>query len=171
MKEGNKHMQQMVQLLQVNINYIIVGLSLVSFIFLILIIMLFIKNNKLQKRYNEFMRGTETDIEGLLRESIAKSEDVQQSHQHIIETISGIEIQLKKCIQKVGIVRYSAVEGVGAELSYAIALLDEEDNGVVLNGIYTRDGSYSYAKQVVTAKSKHTLSDEENEAIAIAKRI
>lgn len=171
MKVGNEHMQGMIALLEKNINYIIIGLAGTSMILLVLIIILFIKNSKLKKRYNEFMRGTEVDIEALLREAIAKSEDIQQSHKGIRDTISDVELKLKKCIQKVGIIRYSAVERVGAELSYAIALLDEEDNGVVLNGIYTRDGSYSYAKQIVTSESKHTLSEEEIEAIAIAKQI
>ncbi|HHX62136.1 MAG TPA: DUF4446 family protein, partial [Epulopiscium sp.] len=133
------------------------------------IIILFVKNRKLNKRYNSFMRGTETDIEGLLIESLKKIDKVQNDYQYVKESIAHTQLQLKRCTQKVGIVRYGAIPGVGAELSFVIAFLDEEDNGVVINGIYTRDGSYTYAKPIVGGKSTHTLSDEEKQAIKSAK--
>lgn len=164
-------MQQIVILLETNIAYIILGLTGMNFLFFILITILFIKNRKLKKRYNEFMRGNEIDIEGLLRESIQQSASIQESHKYIKDSISRMQVQLNHCVQKVGVVRYSAVSGVGAELSFAIAILDEGDNGVVINGIYTREGSYTYAKEIIEGKSKHLLSDEENEAITIAKKI
>ena len=58
---------------------------------------------------------------------------------------------------------------VGADLSFAIAMLDAEDNGIVLNGIYSRDGSYVYSKPVQNGQSTYQLSDEEKEAIRLAK--
>ncbi len=164
-------MQQTVELLEANIIYIVLGLGAISLLFLILIVILFVKNGKLKKRYNEFMRGTEADIEGLLRESIEKSTSIQESHKYVKDSIARMQVQLDKCVQKVGIVRYGAIPGLGADLSFVVALLDDKDNGVVVNGIYTRDGSYTYAKEIVAGKSKHTLSDEENEAIVIAKQI
>ncbi|HHX60497.1 MAG TPA: DUF4446 family protein [Epulopiscium sp.] len=164
-------MQQIVERLEINMPYIILGLIGMSFLFFILIIILFVKNKELKKRYNEFMRGTETDIEGLLRESIEKSTSIQESHKYIKDSVARIQVQLDKCVQKVGVVRYSAVQGAGPDLSFAIALLDDADNGVVVNGIYTREGSYTYAKEVVAGKSSHLLSDEENEAIAKSKQI
>ena len=163
-------MQQVVELLESNIAFIILGLGVVNFVFFMLIIVLFIKNSKLKKRYNEFMRGSEIDIEALLRESIEKSTSVEESHKYIKDSIDRMQVQLNECVQKVGIVRYAAIAGTGADLSFAVAFLDDKDNGVVLNGIYTRDGSYTYAKEIRAGKSKHTLSDEENEAITIAKQ-
>lgn len=76
---------------------------------------------------------------------------------------------MKYCTQKVGVVRYNAIEKVGADLSFAIAMLDAEDNGIVLNGIYSRDGSYVYSKPVQNGQSTYQLSDEEKEAIRLAK--
>lgn len=164
-------MQQVIQVLELNLLAIVLGLIAASFLLFILMIILFVKNKKLKKRYNEFMRGTETDIEGLLRESIEKSTAIQETHKDIKESISGIQAQLNDCVQKVGIVKYNAIEGPGAELSFAIALLDNKDNGFVINGIYTRDGSYTYAKEISQGKSKHSLSDEEKEAIVAAQKI
>lgn len=162
-------MQQAIELINTNIVYIIASLTGMALLFLILIIILFVKNRKLNKRYNSFMRGTETDIEGLLIESMKKIDKVQNDYQYVKESIVHTQLQLKRCTQKVGIVRYGAIPGVGADLSFVIAFLDEEDNGVVINGIYTRDGSYTYAKPVVGGKSTHTLSDEEKQAIKSAK--
>lgn len=164
-------MQQIVELLESNVIYIILGLMAISFLFLILIIMLFIKNGKLKKRYNEFMRGEEIDIEELLRASIEKSTSIQESHKYVKDSIARMQVQLDKCVQKVGIVKYNAIPGDGPDLSFAVAFLDDGDNGVVINGIYTREGSYTYAKPVVAGKSVQTLSDEENEAILTAKQI
>lgn len=163
-------MQEIVRLLEQNMVYIILGLLGISLVFFILIIALFIKNKKLKKRYNEFMRGSEADIEDLLRVSIKQTQEVQDSYKYIRESIGELQTQIKDCVQKVGVVRYCAVSGTGAELSFAVALLDDGDNGVVVNGIYTREGSYTYAKEIIKGESKHLLSDEEKEAIVQASR-
>ena len=76
-----------------------------------------------------------------------------------------IDEDLSKCIQKIGIVRYSAFKDTGSDLSFAVALLDENNNGVVFNGIYSREMSNIYAKPVENGNSKYTLSNEETEAI------
>lgn len=66
---------------------------------------------------------------------------------------------------KIGIVRYNAFKDVGSNLSFTLALLDNNNNGVVLNGIYSRDNSNIYAKPIKDGKSEYILSDEEKEAI------
>ena len=76
-----------------------------------------------------------------------------------------LDDDLTKCIQKVGIVRYSAFKDTGSDLSFAVALLDEKNSGVVFNGIYSREMSNIYAKPVENGNSSYTLSEEESEAI------
>ncbi|MBO5560467.1 MAG: DUF4446 family protein [Firmicutes bacterium] len=68
-----------------------------------------------------------------------------------------------------GIVKYNTAEDIGGELSYAIALLDQNDSGIVLNSLYYRDGSYTYAKQIIAGDCLLPLSDEENDAIKAAR--
>ena len=72
---------------------------------------------------------------------------------------------LESCIQKVGIFRYSAFQDTGSDLSFTLALLDEHNNGVVFNGIYSREMSNIYAKPIENGNSKYTLSEEEQVAI------
>ena len=71
----------------------------------------------------------------------------------------------EKCIQKVGIVRYNAYKDTGSDLSFAVCLLDEKNNGVVFNGIYSRDMSNIYAKPIENGTSKYKITPEEQEAI------
>ena len=68
-------------------------------------------------------------------------------------------------IQKVGVVRYNAFENTGSDLSFALALLDNKDNGIVLNGIFSRESSNLYAKPVISGKSSYSISEEEEKAI------
>ena len=76
--------------------------------------------------------------------------------------------QISSCIQKIGLVRYNAFKDTGSDLSFTLAILNEENTGVVLNGIYGRDMSNIYAKSVEKGQSKNILSEEEKEAISKA---
>ena len=76
-----------------------------------------------------------------------------------------LDRDIKRCIQKVGIYRYNAYKDTGSDLSFTLALLDENNNGVVLNGIYSRDMSNIYAKPIVNGDSTYKMTDEEKEAI------
>ena len=77
---------------------------------------------------------------------------------------------LSSCVQKVSIVRYNAFDNVGSDLSYSIALLDNEDNGIILSSLYGRESSTTYAKPVSQGSSKYVLTDEEREAISSARK-
>jgi hypothetical protein len=74
------------------------------------------------------------------------------------------------CIQKVAIVRYNAFNSAGSELSFSVALLDAEDNGIVLSCLHGRDASATYAKPIRTAASEYVLTNEELAAIGHARR-
>ena len=73
--------------------------------------------------------------------------------------------KLDLCIQKVGIVKYNAYNDTTSNLSFAIALLDENNNGIVLNGIYSREMSSIYAKPITKGKSDYNMTEEEKEAV------
>ena len=76
-----------------------------------------------------------------------------------------LDNKTQKCIQKVGIVRYNAYKDTGSDLSFAVCLLDEHNDGVVFNGIYSRDMSNIYAKPIENGVSKYKVTIEEQEAI------
>lgn len=76
-----------------------------------------------------------------------------------------LDKKTEKCIQKAGIVRYNAYQDTGSDLSFAVCLLNQKNDGVVLNGIYSRDMSNIYAKPIENGVSKYKVTPEEQEAI------
>lgn len=150
----------------------VVILIAVVILFLLTIIEI-VKVKKLEKRYRNFIsklsRGS--NFEAMLREYIESVESVREENKKVKKQNEEIENRLMKCIQKIGMVRYNAFSDTGSDLCFALALLDFEDNGVVINGVYSRDNTTTtYAKPIHNGESKYTLVAEEQEAIDKAKQ-
>ena len=158
-------MENILELLKTD-NFLI-ALSVIVILLVIGLIIVIIKFNKISKKYTEFMKklGNGKNIEEDLENYMYRVERVEKQNAEILNYIKNVDNDLNKCIQKIGIVRYNAFQDTGSDLSFALALLDEKNNGVVLNGIYSREMSNIYAKPVENGKSKYTISEEENLAI------
>ena len=149
---------------------VVLLLVLLLFVLLGLVIYLMIKTSKINKKYETFIKkiGNGKNIEQDLKKYMERVEKVTKQNSEIARACDILDENLKVCIQKTGIVRYNAFKDTGSELSFALALLDRKNNGVVLNGIYSRDTSNIYAKPVENGKATYKASQEEEEAIAIA---
>jgi len=158
-------MENILELLKTE-NFLI-ALSVIVILLIIGLVVVIIKFNKISKKYTEFMKklGNGKNIEEDLENYMYRVERVEKQNAEILNYIKNIDNDLSKCIQKIGIVRYNAFQDTGSDLSFVLALLDERNNGVVLNGIYSREMSNIYAKPVENGKSKYTISEEENLAI------
>jgi len=151
--------------------YFILGNVLVTSFLLIALISIKVKLKKIVNRYNKFFFNSEKyNIEKLVEENIGLCHDIKNKNKDIESRINYIERNILQCVQKIGIVRYNAFDNVSSNLSFAIALLDGNDNGIVLNGIYSRETTTTYAKAIIKGQSKHTLSAEEIQAIDNAKK-
>lgn len=130
-----------------------------------------IKLSKIRESYSQFMKklGNNTNIEDDLRRFISKVEQVEQENKEIQEYANNLNSNMKGCLQKIGMVRYSAFSDVGSDLSFTLAMLDAKDNGVILNGIYSADSSNIYAKPIINGTSTYALSQEEKEALEKAR--
>ena len=158
-------MQELINFLRTD-NYLLI-LNVLIIVLLIGFIVLLISNMKLREKYNKFMKklGNGKDLEDDLSNFMYKVDRVEKQNAEIMNFCKSLDDDLAKCIQKIGIVRYSAFKDTGSDLSFAVALLDEENSGVVFNGIYSREMSNIYAKPVEKGNSSYTLSDEEADAI------
>ncbi|NLV36173.1 MAG: DUF4446 family protein [Clostridiaceae bacterium] len=126
---------------------------------------------RLNSKYMKFMNGLSgANIEEILYDCIEKTNTIVEKNKELDYQLNTIKRNMYYCVQKVGIVRYNAFDNVGSDLSFSIALLDYNDDGVVISSLYSRDSSSSYAKPVERGKSKHALSAEEIKAIDNAKR-
>ena len=158
-------MENLIETLGINnIIYILGGIIIVL---LLAFLILLGKVIGLNKRYKKFMvkLGDGKDLQEDLENYMYRVERVEKQNAGILNQINGLDKDLEGCIQKVGILRYSAFQDTGSDLSFTLALLDEHDDGVVFNGIYSREMSNIYAKPIENGKSKYTLSEEEQEAI------
>lgn len=158
-------MQEIINFLKTD-NFLMILTAIVLFL-LITFIILLIKYFSLSKKYNQFIKkvGKGKNIEEDLQNYMNKVEKVERQNSEILTFCQNLDSEIEECIQKIGIVRYSAFKDTGSDLSFALAMLDEKNNGVVLNGIYSREMSNIYAKPIENGNSKYTLSEEEKEAL------
>lgn len=167
-------MESIVNSLNEYIPYIVGGMAIIILLLFILVIILFKSINRLENRYRKLMRGTSSkNLEELI---ISQLDNIEQSNQKSEEALSRCEEirnNMKECIQKVAIMRYKAFEDVGSDLSFSIAILDENNDGIMLTGIYGRQESTTYAKPIDKGISRYDLSEEENYVLneAVNKKI
>ena len=141
----------------------------VAVIFVMVAIITYILNKINERMYRFFGgRAKRRSMEAMLDEYLTKVSSVESKYGEILALIDDINLRLITCVRKVGVVRYNPFESMGGDQSFVLALLDENDDGVVISTIHARDASYTYAKQVLGGKSSHTLTEEENEAIKVA---
>lgn len=147
-----------------------IGIAILLTLNLILFISVIVSNlriNRIKKNSNEFMRklGNSKDIKEDINKYMERIVDIEAALSETNTYCKQLDKQMENCMQKVGIVRYNAYKDAGSNLSFAVALLDENNNGVVFNGIYSREMSNTYAKPIENGKSKYTMTDEEIEAV------
>jgi|SRR3989344_3835058 len=121
---------------------------------------------RLGKRLDTFFAGTGAgDLESLVAELGKRLRDSEDHFRQLRDDVARIDVMAGQAVQKVAAIRYNPFGDVGSDQSFAIALLDSEDNGVVISSLYAREGTRVYAKPIVKGESKHHLSNEEKEAI------
>jgi hypothetical protein len=154
--------------------------ALSSFIFIntiimLIIVILYFKNkaiaSSISKNLGKLLREIENkNVQEMISECIEDNKSIKVIQKNIEEKIKKIEINYTQTIQKIGIIRFNAFENVGSDLSFSIALMDYQNNGVVVSGLYSRESSNTYAKPIINGNSKYTLSAEEIQAINLAKK-
>lgn len=158
-------MESILNFLRTDLFLIIILLGII--LLLLLYITNSIKLSKLRKSYKQFMKklGKGEQIDEILKKYIDTVEKVQENQEEIENYCSKLDENMNTCMQKIGLVRYSAFKDTGSDLSFTLAILDKYNDGIVLNGIYSREMSNIYAKPLKDGKSTYTLSEEEKEAI------
>ncbi|MGL5576953.1 MAG: DUF4446 family protein [Sarcina sp.] len=162
-------MNNIVDIINQNAAFIIMGVAAVAILELILIIILFAKVGGVKNKFKKIMRGVNNkNLEKMLEDYLKKVETIELNSSDAVAKFNRLDENLKNCVQKVAVVRYKAFEDVGSDLSFSIALLDEKNDGVVLTGIYGRMESTTYAKPIDKGISRYDLSEEELQALSEA---
>ena len=152
--------------------YMMIGLSVITLISIILLIVILCKLKKLRRRVDALTRGKDTEsMEDIMLNFFERIESLENHGKNVDGDIKAMKNTLKKTYQKKGLVKYDAFREMSGALSYSLALLDQKNDGILISSMYSREGCYTYAKDVVNGECKINLSEEETEALkqAVAK--
>ena len=153
----------------IDIGYILLGLTIVLLLLIVLVVVQITKLSKLKKRYEKFMKGKDA---ASLESGIAEIfQDMKFLKTNVDKNKKDIRILYKKMestFQKVGIIKYDAFNQMGGKLSFSLALLNENDDGFILNSVHSSDGCYSYTKIVKNGRCDINLGEEEKQALDMA---
>ena len=135
---------------------------LLILILLILVVYTMVRLSNMRARYREMMRGSQSDdLEGMLLQHINAVEKVAATNARILEENELIRQFLRKTLVRTAMVRFRAFEDMGGDLSYAVAMLDADNDGVIFSSIFARADSRSYIKPIKGGSSEYALTDEE----------
>lgn len=124
------------------------------------------KMSRFMKRYRIFMRGKDAvSLEKAFAQRFLELDHLQEVAKNQSIEIAKLKDILSKTTNKIGIVKYDAFPDVGGKLSFALAMLDENNSGFVLNAIHSREGCYTYVKEIVKGESYIVLGQEEKDAL------
>lgn len=154
----------------IDIGYVILGMAGVLLIILIMLIVTMAKNSNLRKKYNVFMDGEDgKNLEKAILDKFAAIDTLEDNVNEIYGNIKAINNQLITAYQKVGLVKYDAFREIGGKLSFVLVLLTAENDGFILNSMHSKEGCYTYTKEVVKGEVFIVLSEEEQQALDEAK--
>lgn len=150
--------------------YILIGVVVLLIIVIIMTIIIMSKQIKLNKSYKKFMQGASgKDLEAILIDKFTDIDILKQESSHIHKEIDKINENILLAIQKVGVVKYDAFMEMGGKLSFVLALLDKNNDGFILNSVHSsREGCYTYLKEIIKGESFVELSKEEKNALSQA---
>lgn len=114
-------------------------------------------------------------LDGALAQASSSIEELRREEHELgagLEAIAGrtreLEIRGRKAVQRVGLVRFNPFEDTGSNQSFALALLDDDEDGIVLSSLHSRQSTRFYLKPIVAGRSDVSLSSEESEALGLA---
>lgn len=146
--------------------YLIAGLEGLIFI---VIIIIWIASNRRTATLKQFLQAADgRDLEGYLQQLTQRVEELEKQLHEQKERQIKQQIILSRCVQNKAVVRFNAFDDTGSDLSFAVALMDERGDGVVLSSLYGRHDCRTYAKPLKNGQSRYPLTEEEKEAINLA---
>ncbi|TAH68314.1 MAG: DUF4446 family protein [Anaerolineaceae bacterium] len=160
----------LIELMEQNVIYIIFGLAVLLIVLLLMTIIIMSKQRKLNIKYRKFMQGASgKELEEIITERFTEIDSLKYNSMAIHKEITNINENLLTAVQKIGIVKYDAFMEMGGKLSFVLALLDKNNDGFILNSVHSsREGCYTYLKEIIKGESFLELSKEEKNALSRA---
>lgn len=154
------------QYLGIDSDYIIIGLTVALLILIGLTIANIVQMRKLKKGYRAFMSGNDgKSLEDTLIQRLEQVDKLMATSEESEKSIEALQKNMRNAYQKMGLIKYDAFSEMGGKLSFSLAMLDMSNSGYIINAMHTREGCYTYIKEIVDGNSVLVLSEEEQEAL------
>ena len=152
--------------LGISTDYIVIGLAALCLLLLILLVVALVKMGKQRKRLDIFFKGKDAkSLEDTLIQRLNQLVEVAEQNQENKNGIFALNKQIKSAFQKYSMLKYDAFEENGGKLSTILVMLDEKNNGYIINFVHGNNGSYTYTKEIIDGNSIVQLGKEEEEAL------
>jgi hypothetical protein len=158
------------EMIGIDMEWFLVGtMGAVVLLFLLMIIVM-VKHSKLKKKYKLFMKGAMGEsLESSINEKFQQLDEIKKSMRIMNDNIIKIDEKLVTTFQKMGIIKYDAFKEMGGKLSFALTLLNNNNNGFIINSMHSsREGCYIYVKEVIKGEAFVVLSEEEQKSLSEA---
>lgn len=150
----------------IDIGLLVFIFAIVVFILLVFVIVLLLQISKLKKRITRFCGGKNAkSLEEEIGTMFEENNKIKEQGDKNRKDIRIIYRRMESTFQKVGLVKYDAFSQMGGKLSYALCMLDEKDNGFIINSVHSSDSCYSYSKEIIGGMCELELGQEEHEAL------
>ena len=155
----------------IDVGYVVMGMAGIILIMFIMLIVTMAKNSSMRKKYKVFMDGENgKNLEKAILDKFSAIDNLESNVEDTYRQIKAINGQLVTAYQKIGLVKYDAFKEIGGKLSFVLVLLTAENNGFIMNSMHSsKEGCYTYAKEVVNGEAFVILSEEEQQALEEAK--
>ena len=126
--------------------------------------------SRLSQRLDAITRGSEgRSLEGVLDAHLQRVYNIARDVEQMQARSRVVDVRGRKAVQRVGLVRFNAFDDTASNQSFALAMLDGDEDGLVLSSLHSRQATRVYAKAINAGKADGPLSDEETEALRIAR--
>ena len=162
-------MTQLANLVKDNVALLCIALAVVLVAIIALLVYFILQFIKLKKKHEAFLTGKDgNNLEEVILRRFKEIDALKVQAKTNKDNIAAINEEMLSVYKKVGIVKYDAFNEMGGKLSFALAMLDKCNNGYLINAMHSREGCYTYIKEIVKGESYITLCDEEKKALTDA---
>lgn len=152
-----------------NLAIVLLVLAVAVLLLVAAVIVLGLRLRASARQYRELIRDTSGgSLQDVLDAHVERVMNVASGVDELSRLYRTLEDRSQAALQHVGMVRFNPFEDTGSDQSFAIALLDDRRDGVVISSLHGRNATRVFAKPVEGGKSRHSLSDEETQAIQVA---
>lgn len=162
-------MSELNQLISEQLQWFVFGFAVIMLVLVVTVIAQGAKLRTMRRKYEAMMAGSGVeDLEGLLIDLKNQSEMMEEEQREQKALLEATQLRIRGMKSNIAMKRYNAFGERGNDLSFSLAILDDDSSGIVLTSLYNRENSYIYSKPLHKGESQHALSPEEKEVVTLA---